>query len=96
MNKPFVLVSSLDEWPLRSEVIKDFENLERAKIFFKNNEDAILHINKINKIDINEWWNNPMVDKVKKNFTQKYARLDNNSKILTLKNLIDKINLNEI
>ena len=97
LNKPFILVSPIDEWPLRNEAIEDFKELEKAKIFFKNNDDAITHINKIKKNDINEWWESSEVDKIKKFFREKYARLDNNNnKISTLKNLIDKIIVNEI
>ena len=97
LNKPFILVSSIDEWPLRDEAVEDFKALEEAKIFFKNNDDAIIHIEKIKEKDINEWWESPEVDKIKKFFKEKYAKLDNNNnKILTLKNLIDKIISNEI
>jgi len=97
LNKPFILVSSIDEWPLRDEAVEDFKVLEKAKIFFKNNDDAIIHIEKIKEKDINEWWESPEVDKIKKFFKEKYAKLDNNNnKILTLKNLIDKIISNEI
>jgi putative transferase (TIGR04331 family) len=97
LNKPFILISPTEEWPLRDEVVEDFKALEDAKIFFKNNNDAIMHIQKINENDINEWWERPEVDKVKKFFREKYAKLDNNNnKISTLKKLIDKIVTNEI
>ncbi len=95
LNKPFILISSLQEWPLRNEVIKDFDDLEKAKIFFRDNNDAKLHLKKIYN-NINDWWDNTETMKVKNYFKEKYARIDiNGRRNEHLCNLINNLNNNE-
>ena len=95
LNKPFILISSLQEWPLRNEVIKDFDHLEKVKIFFKDNKDAKSHLKKIYN-NINDWWDNAETIKVKNYFKEKYARIDiNDRRSEHLYNLINNLNNNE-
>jgi len=95
LNKPFILISSLLEWPLRNEVIKDFDDLEKAKIFFRDNNDAKLHLKKIYN-NINDWWDNTETMKVKNYFKEKYARIDiNDRRNEHLYNLINDLKNNE-
>ena len=92
LNKPFILISSLMEWPLREEAVKDFNELEKVNIFFKDNNKAKLHINSIQS-NLNEWWESSEVIKVKNYFKQKYARIDIDDKRREeLYNLIEKLN----
>ena len=80
------------EWPLREEAVKDFNELEKVNIFFKDNNKAKLHINSIQS-NLNEWWESSEVIKVKNYFKQKYARIDIDDKRREeLYNLIEKLN----
>ena len=72
LDKPFLLISSLEEWPLRSSAYEDFMKLKKAKIFFNDNESALSHLINI-KGNLNEWWNSQEIKKIKLNFKNKYA-----------------------
>jgi len=72
INKPFLLVSSLKEWPLKKEVYNDFMELKKANIFFEDNKSAIDHIDNI-KSDTMSWWDNTETVRIKKNFINKYC-----------------------
>ena len=88
VDKPFILVSSLNEWPLRENVIDDFTHLKKAKIFFENNEDALEHLNSIVDNPLN-WWNSELTRNVKNDFKKKYAiKLTNKTKIAELKKIL--------
>ena len=94
LDKPFILISSLMEWPLRDEASKDFDKLENVKIFFKDNMTANSHLKSI-KNNILEWWDSTEVQNVKKYFKQKYARIDiDDRRREELYNLINKLNQN--
>ena len=96
LNKPFILISSNDEWPLRDEAREDFEELKRANIYFENEDEAIKHLRKISK-NINGWWNDIKVEKIKDKFRNKYAiKNSNNLKIKKIYNLIKNTVSNEI
>ena len=70
VDKPFKLVSSLKDWPLRENVIEDIENLKKAKIFFFNNEEALEHLNSIVDNPLN-WWDSDFTKQVKSDFKEK-------------------------
>lgn len=72
INKPFILISNLNECPLRDKVKIDFEKLKNAKIFFENNEDAISHLNFLSN-NLNNWWNSELVKKTRFDFAKKYV-----------------------
>ena len=94
LNKPFILISSLDEWPLRSEALEDFKKLEEAKIFFTDTVKAKNHLNFIHN-NLSNWWDNEETVKVKNFFKEKYARLDTDKKrIEKFYDLINKVNKN--
>tara|TARA_B100001093_G_scaffold520456_1_gene616178 strand:+ start:1031 stop:2806 length:1776 start_codon:yes stop_codon:yes gene_type:complete len=96
LNKPFILVSSLLEWPLRKEAVEDFYELEKVNIFFKDNDKAKLHLKFIHN-NLHGWWNSDEVIRVKNFFKQKYARIDvDNKRREELYNLIEKLNKNVI
>ena len=81
MNKPFIIISSLSECPLRDEVLEDFKKLKSAKIFFEKNEDAIEHLDFL-KNNLSFWWNNDLVKKTRFDFSKKYVnRLSHKEKI---------------
>ena len=81
MNKPFIIISSLLECPLRDEVLEDFKKLKSAKIFFEKNEDAIEHLDFL-KNNLSFWWNNDLVKKTRFDFSKKYVnRLSRKEKI---------------
>ena len=84
IDKPFLLISSLEECPLREEVYADFMELKKVKIFFETNLEAQIHLKNIeNNLDL--WWNNNEVVKVKEKFKNKFV------KPLTSGQKIDKI-----
>ncbi len=90
VDKPFILISSLKDWPLRADAIKDFNNLKKAKIFFDNNEDALEHLNSIVDNPLN-WWDSDLTKKIKNDFKEKYAKkLTNQTKIIELKRILNK------
>ena len=90
VDKPFILLSSLKDWPLRENVIEDFENLKKAKIFFDNNEEALEHLNSIVDNPLN-WWDSDFTKQVKSDFKEKYAKkLTNKKKIIELKKILNK------
>ena len=96
LDKPFILIGSIDEWPLRDEAIEDFEELKIANIYFENEDEAIEHLKKISK-NINGWWNDFKVEKIKNKFRNKYAiKNSNNLKIKKIYNLIKNTVSNEI
>jgi len=72
LDKPFLLISSLEEWPLRNTAYEDFMMLKQAKIFFEDNEAALNHLINI-KENINQWWDSQEIKKIKINFKNKYA-----------------------
>jgi putative transferase (TIGR04331 family) len=72
LDKPFLLISPLQEWPLRKTAHEDFMKLKQAKIFFEDYETALNHLISI-KENINEWWDSQEIKKIKINFKNKYA-----------------------
>ena len=46
INKPNIVISDLNDWPLRANVLNDFKKLKQAGIFFESNEEALIHLNK--------------------------------------------------
>lgn len=72
IDKPFILVSSLKECPLRKEVLKDFNSLKYTKIFFESNDDAISHL-KFLEQNLDNWWNDESVKKTRFDFANKYV-----------------------
>jgi putative transferase (TIGR04331 family) len=72
LDKPFLLISPLQEWPLRKTAHEDFMKLKQAKIFFEDNEAALNHLISI-KENIYEWWDSQEIKKIKINFKNKYA-----------------------
>ena len=74
LNKPNIVIENLNNWPLRENVLNDFKKLKQAGIFFENNEEALIHLNKY-KDNLHEWWHNPEVIKIKNEFISKYSRL---------------------
>ena len=96
LDKPFILIASTDEWPLRDEAKEDFEDLKTANIYFENEDEAIEHLRKISK-NINGWWNDFKVKKIKNKFRNKYAiKNSNNLKIKKIYNLIKNTVSHEI
>ena len=93
LDKPNILISKLDEWPLKKNVINDFKKLSEAGIFFETNEDALLHLNKY-KDNLDVWWNVPNVVKIKKEFVLKFANLIPESKKISFLKKIIKEKLN--
>ena len=93
LDKPNILISKLDEWPLKKNVINDFKKLSEAGIFFETNEDALLHLNKY-KDNLDVWWNDPNVVKIKKEFVLKFANLIPESKKISFLKKIIKEKLN--
>jgi putative transferase (TIGR04331 family) len=90
MDKPFIVIAPLNEWPLRENVIDDFANLKKAKIFFDNNEEALKHLNSIVDNSLN-WWDSDFTKKVKNDFKEKYAKkLTNKTKIKELIKILNK------
>ena len=57
---------------IRKDVKKDFESLVKAKILFFNSRDLSEHINDY-YFNIEKWWKNKEVIKVKKLFCEKYC-----------------------
>ena len=88
VNKPFVLISSTDEWPLRSDAIEYFEDLKKANIFFEDQNKAIEHLKTISQ-NVDKWWNDIKVEKIKDKFRKKYAIKNKNS--LKIKKIIKLI-----
>ena len=95
LNKPFILISSLRNWPLREDCKNDFVDLEKAKIFFQDENDALEHLENIKKMNIYDWWENEETKIIKKKFMKKYANIDKHNKINNIYNLIKNILLNE-
>ncbi len=88
VDKPFLVISSLSDWPLREGVNKDFEKLKEANIFFENNESAIKHLNSIIDNPM-EWWESEQVKNIKNDFKLKYAyNISNNAKVNKLKKIL--------
>ena len=65
LDKPNILISKLNEWPLKKDVIYYFNKLKDAGIFFETNEEALIHLKKY-RYSLKEWWYNPEVVKIKK------------------------------
>ena len=90
MDKPFIIIAQLNDWPLRENVVEDFKNLKKAKIFFDNNNEALEHLNSIVDNSLN-WWDSDFTKNVKNDFKEKYAKkLTNKTKITELKNILKK------
>ena len=88
-DKPFIIISSLDSWPLRKNAYDDFMSLKKAKILFDNNEEALEHLNVITNNLLN-WWNSEFTKEVKKNFREKYAKkLTNRTMHKELKKILE-------
>ena len=88
INKPFILISKLDECPLRDKVKLDFERLKNAKIFFENNEDALSHLNFLEN-NLNNWWNSDLVKETRFDFVKKYVnRLSKHERINKIYNIL--------
>ena len=81
-DKPFVLISSLKECPIRKEAINDFKMLKDAKIFFEDNVSAYNHIQSIRNQPY-RWWNSSRVKIAKLNFIKKYISISMNNEKIT-------------
>lgn len=91
INKPNIVISDLNDWPLRANVLNDFKKLKQAGIFFESNEEALIHLNKY-KENINEWWNDPKVTEIKNEFIFNYSKpVMKSKKFIFLKNFIKKL-----
>ena len=90
LNKPNIVISDLNDWPLRANVLNDFKKLKQAGIFFESNEEALIHLNKY-KEDIGKWWNDPKVIEIKDEFIFNYSKpIIKSKKFSLLKKLIKK------
>ena len=93
VNKPCLLVYSLNNYPLRSEeVCKDFDKLKEAKIFFESNFEALEHLNYLKREDnFYKWWNSNDLQNIRDDFCQKYAlKLNKFERINKLNNILKK------
>jgi putative transferase (TIGR04331 family) len=74
LDKPNILISKLNEWPLKKDVIYYFNKLKDAGIFFETNEEALIHLKKY-RYSLKEWWYNPEVVKIKNEFKTQFVNL---------------------
>lgn len=96
LDKPNILISKLNEWPLKKDVIYYFNKLKDAGIFFETNEEALIHLKKY-RYSLKEWWYNPEVVKIKNEFKTQFVNLmAEKKKMNELKIIIkQKMNNNE-
>ena len=88
VNKPNIVITDLNDWPLRANVLNDFKKLKQAGIFFQTNEEALMHLNKY-KENIDKWWDDPKVTEIKNEFIFNYSKpVIKSKKFSFLKNLI--------
>lgn len=75
-NIPTIIFWDEKYFELRETAKNDFELLKKAKIFFDNPHDASKHINNIwDNIDL--WWYDKKIVKIKNLFVEKYSNTDN-------------------
>ena len=72
-NIPTVIFWDRNENILRDEAEADINSLKEVKIYFDNFIDAANHIND-NWENINKWWKNEKLQKIKNEFCFKYAK----------------------
>lgn len=76
-NIPTLLFWSNKDNPLNSEAANLFKELKSIKIFHEDKESLSKHVNKIWS-DVDSWWFNNDVQKIRKKFCDKYAKINPN------------------
>jgi putative transferase (TIGR04331 family) len=76
MNMPSVIYWNMNHWELRESAVPYFEELKRVGIFHESPESAAQHVTAIWD-DVDAWWASPAVQKVLKNFKERYCHVDN-------------------
>lgn len=74
-NVPTLLVFDPEVWSYKDAVAGDFQELERAKVFFSRVDDAAMHVNAVWG-DVTGWWNSDPVKGAMTNFLAKYFLQD--------------------
>ena len=88
-KKPTICLLDNLNW-IREEVRKDYEELIKANLIFLNPKDLSHHINQVyNNID--KWWLDPNVMKIKKNFCEKYSNPHPKNGLSQISRLIKEI-----
>ena len=88
-NIPVVLFWNSKENLLTDEANIYFEKLKKVKIFHDSVESLASHIND-NWNNINEWWSSEEVQNIRKEFCNKYCKINNN-KVKDIKKIVKQI-----
>jgi len=73
-NKPTILFWDFETHYIRPEAMPFFDELIRVGILYKTPESAAHTVNQI-YFDIESWWNNPELQKVRSRFCERFARV---------------------
>ena len=76
LNLPTVVIFDKNFCDIRKNSKKDFDALKKVNILFENSYEAANFINK-NYNNLEEWWNEAQLQKIRKQFCDKYARTCN-------------------
>ena len=73
LNLPTLLIFNKKFCDIRKNAKKDFNDLKKVNILFNNPINAANFINK-NYNNLEEWWSNPELQRIRKFFCYKYVR----------------------
>jgi len=76
LNLPTILIFSKSFCVTRNTAKEDFNELKKVNILFDNPINAANFINK-NYNNLEEWWFDPELQKIREKFCKKYARKTN-------------------